>query len=133
MNKTDSSTMEYYLIKFFSKAYTLQYDSTCDGQMGLDSELFYKEQCLSCMQENTIIYHNKKQKQKVILVPTQTIIHSCLYVVEVKYIHDINRTVWNRKHTKHDLQNNPIRLTDSDHDYTFEKFERRENMSTKEI
>ena len=33
MNTTNTSTMGYYVIKFVSDAYTLQYDTTCEGQL----------------------------------------------------------------------------------------------------
>ena len=33
MNTIDTPTMVYYLIMFLSEAYTLQEDTTCDGQI----------------------------------------------------------------------------------------------------
>ena len=34
--------MGYYVVKFVSEAYTLQYDTTCDGQISLSGELVVK-------------------------------------------------------------------------------------------
>ena len=41
--------MGYYVIKFVSEEYTLQYYTTCDGKIISDGELVVKEQYLSCM------------------------------------------------------------------------------------
>ena len=56
MNTTDTSTMGYYVIKFVSEAYTLQYENTCDGKISSADELFFKAKYLSCTQENTNWY-----------------------------------------------------------------------------
>ena len=49
MNTTDTSTMIYYVVKFFSEAYTLQYDTTYDDQISSSGEIVVKAQYLSCM------------------------------------------------------------------------------------
>ena len=46
--------MGYYVIKFFSEAYTKQEDETCDGNISTAGELVIKDQYLSC------IHYNKK-------------------------------------------------------------------------
>ena len=58
------------MIKFVSKAYILQDGTTCDGQIISHGELFFKAQYLSCMQENTNWYWDKKNHKQVIIVPT---------------------------------------------------------------
>ena len=50
MNKKDTSTMGYYVIKFFSEAYTLQEDITCDGKIISAVELVVGSKYLSCVQ-----------------------------------------------------------------------------------
>ena len=50
MNTTDTSTMGYYVINFVSEAYTLKYDTTCDGKISSAGELIVKTQHLRCMQ-----------------------------------------------------------------------------------
>ena len=50
MNITDTSTMGYYVINFVSEAYTLKYDTTCDGKISSAGELDVKAQYLRCMQ-----------------------------------------------------------------------------------
>ena len=97
INTIDTSTMGYYVIKFFSEAYTLKYDTKCDGQISSASELVIKAQYLSCIQENKNWYREKKQQQKFIIFPTQTIVHPCVGFVAVKDFHDIPRSVFNSK------------------------------------
>ena len=58
-----------------------------------------------------------KKQQQVLIVPTQTIVHSCLDVVVVKDVHDISKIICNRNNSKQDLRKHPICLTDCDHDY----------------
>ena len=45
--------MGYYVIKFVSDSYTLQEDTTYNGQIISDVELVVKSQHLRCTQENT--------------------------------------------------------------------------------
>ena len=42
INKTDSTTMGYYVINFVSEAYTLKKDTTCDGKISIAGEIFVK-------------------------------------------------------------------------------------------
>ena len=92
--------MGYYVIKFFLEAYTLQDGTICDGQISTDSELVFKEQYLSCMQENTKLYWEKKYQQHVIIFPTRTIVNPCLDNVAVKDVHDIPRGICNINQAK---------------------------------
>ena len=57
--------MGYYVIKFFSDAYTLQEDTTCDGICFLAGELVVKAQYLKYMQENTKCYWEKNISNKL--------------------------------------------------------------------
>ena len=92
--------MGYYVIKFFSDAYTLQEDTTCDGICFLAGELVVKAQYLKYMQENTKCYWEKKHQQQVIIFPTLTIVNPCIDVMLVKYVHDIPRNACNRNQVK---------------------------------
>ena len=65
--------MVYYVIKFVSEVYTLQYDTKWDGQIISSSELVVNAQYLICMKEKKHWYWEQKQQQKVIIVPTQSI------------------------------------------------------------
>ena len=69
------------------------------------------------MQEDTNWYWDHKQQQQVIIIPTRTIVHPCLDVLEVKYVHDIAISVNNRNQAKQDLQRHPIFWTEDDHNY----------------
>ena len=61
MNTTDTSEMGYYVIQFFSEAYTLQDETTCNGKIISASELFFKAHDLSCMKENKNWYWEHKR------------------------------------------------------------------------
>ena len=45
------------------------------------------------MQENTNWYWDQKNQQRVIIVPTLIIVHPCIDVVTVKYVHGINKSI----------------------------------------
>ena len=64
MNTTDTSTMGYYGVKFVSYTYTLQEDTSCEGQIISAGELVVNANHLSCMQENTIGIGRRKSRNK---------------------------------------------------------------------
>ena len=47
MNTTDIATVGYYVVKFISKAHTLQEYTTCDGKINTSGELVVKVQYLN--------------------------------------------------------------------------------------
>ena len=88
--------------------------------------LYSKNLCTSCQDMEFKLYARKykvllgeKQQQQVIIVPTQTILHTYLDVMVVKYVHDIPIIVCSRNEPKQALQRHPF-LTDSDNDYIIE-------------
>ena len=103
LNTTDTPTMVYYVIKFVSDSNTLQEDNTCDVKIFSAGGLFFKAPNSSCMQENTNWYWDQKKQQQVIIVPTQTIVHPFLDVVEVKDADDIPKNSCNRNNAKTSL------------------------------
>ena len=80
INTTDTSTNGFYVIVFTSGAYTLQENTTIDGQIITAGELVVKAQYLCSMQLDTNWHCNQQPKQHVITVPTRTIIHPQLEV-----------------------------------------------------
>ena len=60
---------------FTSGEYTLQENTTIDGQVITAGELIVKSQYLCSMQIDTNFYWNQQPKHHVITVPTQTILH----------------------------------------------------------
>ena len=88
--------MGYYVIKFVSEAYNLQDDTTRDGHIIPAGELVAETQYLRRMKEKANWYWDQKNQQQVIIVPTRTIVHTCLDVVAVKYVHDITRSICSR-------------------------------------
>ena len=81
------------MIKLPSEAYTLQYETTCDGKIISAGELVFKAKYLSCMQEKINWYWQQKKQQQVITVTTKTIVHPCLDIVAVKDVHDISISI----------------------------------------
>ena len=88
--------MGYYVIKFVSKGYNLQDDTTCDGKIILAGELVVNVKYTNFMQKKIKWYWGQKQQQKAIIFPTRTIIHTCLDVVIVKHFHAIPRSDFHR-------------------------------------
>ena len=69
------------MIKFVSKAYTLQDETTCDEKNSSAGELSFKEQYIRYTKEKTKWYWDQKNQQQFIIFPTHTIIHPCTDVV----------------------------------------------------
>ena len=55
------------MIKFVSLLYTLQEDTTCNGQIISANELVFKAEHISYMQENTNYYWGQKINNKSLL------------------------------------------------------------------
>ena len=53
INTTDTTKMGYYRIKFISEPYKLKEETMCYEQTSTDDELFFKSQCMTCIQDNT--------------------------------------------------------------------------------
>ena len=56
INKKDTITMGYYVIKIFSESYTLQEDTTCYVKVSTSGELVVRSQYMNCIQNNTKRY-----------------------------------------------------------------------------
>ena len=56
INTTYITTMGYYVIKLLPESFTLQEDTTCDGQISTYVELFSKAHYINCMQYNKNCY-----------------------------------------------------------------------------
>ena len=117
INTTDTSTNVFYIIMFTSGAYTLQENTTIDGQIITDGELVVKAQYLCSIKKYTNWYYNQQLKHHVITVPTRTILHPQLEVNAVIDFHSILKNVCTRTQEKKAISRQPIRLTDSDYDY----------------
>ena len=75
INTTDISTNGFYVIMFTSGAYTIQENTTIDGQILIAGELVGNAKYLCSMQVDTNWYWNQQSKYYVITVPTRTILH----------------------------------------------------------
>ena len=78
INTKDTSTNEFYVIMLTSGAYTLQENTTIDGQILIAGELVVNARYLCSMQVDTNWYWNQQSKHHVITGPTRTILHSQL-------------------------------------------------------
>ena len=131
INTDDTTTNGFYVIQFLSEAYTLQNNTTIDGQVISAGELVVKAQYLCSMQENTNWYWKQQPLQQTIIVPTRTILHPRLDVIIIRYIQDIPKKLCSRNEAKKSIQRHPIIMTDTDYDYVMDEIERHEKLSFK--
>ena len=96
INTTDTSTDGFYVIMFTSGAYTLQENTTIDGQIITAGELVVKAKYLCSMQVDTNWYYNHQPKHHVITVLTRIILHPQLEVDAITYFHEIPTSVCSR-------------------------------------
>ena len=89
---------------FTLEVYTLQYNTTIDGNIIADGELVVKAQYLSFVQVDTDWYWYQHPQQYVITVPTCTILHSRLEVNAITDFHDIPKIVCNRTQEKNHIK-----------------------------
>ena len=104
INTTDTATNGFYVIMFTSEVYTLQDNTTIDGQIITACKFVVKAQCLSSMQVDTNWYWYPHPRQHVVTVPTRKIIHPQLEVNAVTDFHCIPKSVCNRKQEKNPHQ-----------------------------
>ena len=105
------------MIQFISKSYTLQNNTTIDGQVISADELVVKAQYIYFVQENTNWYWKQQPLQQTIMVPTRTILHLLIDVITIRYVQDIHNNLCNRNQAKTVIQRHPIIMTDADYDY----------------
>ena len=75
INTADTATNGFYVIKFTLKSYTLQDNTTIDGQIITSGELAVKAQYLCYIQVDNNWYWNQHPQHHVITVPTCTILN----------------------------------------------------------
>ena len=100
INTDDTTTNGFYVIQFLSEAYTLQNNTTIDGQVISAGELFVKAQYLCSMQENINWYWKQQPLQQTIISPTCTRIHPRLDVIIIRYVKYILKKLCNRNEAK---------------------------------
>ena len=120
ISTTYTSTNGFYVIMFTSGAYTLQRNTTIDGQIITAGELVVEAQYLCSMQIGTNWYWNQQPKHHVITVPTCTILYPQLEVNAIKDFHSIITGVCSMTQAKKATSSQPICLTDADYDYILE-------------
>ena len=82
--------MGYYVIKIIYEDYTLQEETTCDGQISTAGELVVKSKYMNYMQDNKKLYWEKLPQQNNTIVPTRKIVHPCLDVMTVTEVKKTN-------------------------------------------
>ena len=90
---TDNITMEYYVVKFISEAYTLQQKCKHNGQRSETVELVLRSKYMDFMKVNTNWYWETATKQKIIIIPTHKIVHPSFYVVILTDFKSLSRGV----------------------------------------
>ena len=93
ISTTDKSTNKIYVLMFSSGAYTLQENTTIDGQIITTRYLVVNEKYLCYIQVDTNWYWDKQPKNHVITVPTRTILHPQLEVNARTDFHEIPTSV----------------------------------------
>ena len=100
INTAYNTSNGFYVIKFVSDAYTLQSNTTIDGQVVSTGKLVIKAQYLCSMQENTNWYWKQQPLQQTILVPTCTILHPRLDVIVIRYVQDTPKNLCSSNQAK---------------------------------
>ena len=114
INTTDTSTNGFYVIMFTSGAYTLQENTTIDGQILIAGELVVNAKYLCSVQVDTNWYWNQQPNNHVITVPTRTILHPQLEGDSIAYFHAIPTSICSRIQAKKSISRQPICLTGAD-------------------
>ena len=96
INTDETIKNGWYVIKFLLEAYTLQNNTTIDGQVISDRELVVKAQYLLSIQQNTNWYWKEQTLHQTIIASTRTILHPILDVIKVLYVQDTPKNVCNR-------------------------------------
>ena len=113
---------------FTSGAYTLQENTTIDGQIITTGELVVKAQYLCYMQIDTNWYWNQQPKHHIITVPTCTILHPQPEVNAISDFHAIPKCVCTRTQKRKSISRQRICLNDSDSDYILEEIGRQDKI-----
>ena len=95
INTNDNTSNLFYVIQFISESYTLQNNTTIDGQLIYSDELVFKAQYFFSMQENTDWYWKQQPLQQTVIVPTCTILHPRLDAIIIRYVQDIPKDICN--------------------------------------
>ena len=93
INTTDMTTNGFYVIMFTSEEYTLQDNTTIEGQIIDTGEFVVKAQYICSMQAETNWYWNQQPKHHVTTVPACTIRHPQIEVNAVTHFHAIPTSV----------------------------------------
>ena len=104
LKSTHVPTDGFYVIVFTAGAYTLQENTTINGQIITAGELVVKAQDLCYEQLYNNWYCNQKPKHNAITVPTCTILHPQLEVNALIDFHTIPKSICTRTHKKNSYQ-----------------------------
>ena len=99
---------------FKTGAYTLQENTTIDGQIITAGELVVKAKYLCSMQIDTNWYWNKQPKHHVIIVPTRTLLHPQLEVNAITDFHAIPTSLCSRTQANKAISRQSLCLTDAE-------------------
>ena len=116
----------FYIVQFLSGEYTLQNNTTIDGQVISVGELVFKAQYICSMQENTNWCWKEQPLHQTIMFPTRTILHSRVDVITIRYVQHTPKNICNISQEIKSIQRHPIIMTDAGYDYILDEIERRE-------
>ena len=95
INTTNMTTNVFYVIMFTSEEYTLQDNTTNDGEVINTIELVVKSQYIFSMQVETNLYWHQNSQHHIITVPTKTILHPRPEVNAITDINEIPKIIQN--------------------------------------
>ena len=113
---------------FTSGAYTLQENTTIDGQILIAVELVINAIYLCSMQVDTNWYWNQQPNHHVITVPTRTILHPQLESDAITDFHAIPTSICSRTQAKKAISRQPICVSDFEYDYILEEIDQRDKI-----
>ena len=102
---------------FTSGAYTIQENTTIDGQIITAGEFVVKAKYLCSMKIDTNWYCNQQPKHHVITVLKRTILHPKIEVIVITDFHAVPTNICSRTQAKKSVSRQTICLTDADYDY----------------
>ena len=128
MNTTDTSTNGFYVIMFTSGAYTLQENTTIDGQILIAGELVINAKYICSMQVDTNWYWNQQPNHHVITVPTRKIIHPQLEGDAIKDFYAMPTSICSKTQAEKFIPRQLICLSDSDYDCILKEIDQQDKI-----
>ena len=127
INAADPTTMGYQVVKYVSDDFTFQKKITTDRQVSKEGELLVRSEHPIITKEKNWYWKQNTNKHNV-TIPTFTIVHTCIYVSVIKGLEYTPGSIFSKKTLWKYQQQQPIFITDTDHDYKLDEIMRRDHI-----